>query len=168
MKDDMKSMSPWPDLLGDDLDGDLILTFMTEFQLLEQALVRAGFTCTGQNHGNGRVDWLRFIRYIEPRFRPESSPELEGAVSYLLYNPEKHALRRKRLQDDKPGETRSAHSDMLWLSELVLEIANKLTHGLPFLKKTDLDPDQVMAALFVVEAWSYCDPVIESLLTHAQ
>jgi hypothetical protein len=168
MKDGMKSTIPRPDLLDDDLDAELILTFLTKFQLLEQALVRAGFTRPGRIHGNAQADWLRFVRRIEPRFRPDSSPELQGAVSFLLYDPEKHALRQKRLQDYVPGETFSANSDILWLLELVLETGNKLTYGLPFLKKTDLGSDQIMAALFVVEAWSDCDPVIESLLTSGQ
>jgi hypothetical protein len=59
----------------------------------------------------------------------------------------------------------SAHSDILWLAELVLETGNKLTHGLPFLKQSDFESDQILAALLVLEAWSCCDPMIESLLT---
>jgi hypothetical protein len=111
----------------------------------------------------------RFVRHIEPRFHPESSPELEGAVSYLLYDPEKMKARRRRLLQDSPfGETSSAQSDILWLSELVRATGNKLTHGIPFLKKDDFDAAEITATLMVVEAWSYCDPTIERLLTHVQ
>jgi hypothetical protein len=156
------------DFIGDDADEDLVLIFLTEFRSLEQALVRAGFTKAGRSHGTAQPDWARFIRHIERRFRPESSPELQGAVSYLLADPDKVALRRKRLQGSLPGEPSSAHSDILWLSELVQETGNKLTHGIPFLKKADFDAAQITAALLVVEAWSYCDPKVESLLTHVQ
>lgn len=164
----MNSTIPGEDFLGDDFDTDLILTFLTEFQLLEQAVIRAGFTKLGRIHGATQPDWVRFVRHIERRFRPSCSVELQEAVNFLLTDPNKLALRRKRLQSSLPGETASAHSDIIWLSELVLETGNKLTHGIPFLKKGDVDSAQIMAALMVVEAWSYCDPTIESLLTHLQ
>ena len=156
------------EFLGDDFDTDLILTFLTEFHLLEQAVIKAGFTKAGRIHGNTQVDWVRFVHYIERRFRPASSVDLQEAVNYLLTHPGNVALRRERLQNSWPGETSSVHSDIVWLSELVQETGNRLTHGIPFLKKGDIDSTQIMAALMVVEAFSYCDPTIESLLTHLQ
>ena len=161
------STVPGQNWITEDAEGELILIFLTEFRSLEQALIRAGFTKAGQLHGT-QPDWVRFIRHIERRFRPECSPDLLEAVLYLLRDPEKLTLRRKRLQDSLPGERSSAQSDILWLSELVQETVHKLTHGIPFLKKAEYDSEQIMAALLVVEAWSYCDPMIESLLTHVQ
>jgi hypothetical protein len=150
------------------VDEELALIFLTELRSLEQALVRAGFTRAGRIQGSFQPDWVRFVRHIEPRFRPDSSPELQGAVSYLLFAPDNLALRRKRLQDSLPGEASSVHSDILWLSEMVQQTGNKLRYWIPFLKKADFDAAQITAALMVVEAFSYCDPTIESLLTHVQ
>jgi hypothetical protein len=162
----MNSTFPAQGFTNDDADGELVLIFLTEFRALEQALIRAGFTKAGGTHGTAQPDWVRFVRHIERRFHPESSPELQGAVSYLLYDPDKLELRRERLQGSYPGETFSAHSDILWLSELVQEIGNKLIHGINFQKTPGYDTEYVMAALLVVEAWSYIDPTVESLLTH--
>ena len=67
-----------------------------------------------------------------------------------------------------PEEASSAHSDILWLSELVQATGNKLTYGFPFLKKDVFDYAGITAALLVMEAWSYCDPTVESLLTSVQ
>lgn len=164
----MNNRFPKQDLLNDDGDADLILTFLTEFHLLEKALIRAGFTKVGRIHGNVQADWRRFVRHIERGFDPDSSPVLQGAVSYLLYDPDKLALRQKRLESSLPEEASSADSDILWLSELIQETGNRLTHGISFLKASDFDSAQVMAALMVVEAWSSCDPRIKSLLAHVQ
>ena len=164
----MKDTSPKQDLPGDDFDGDLILTFLTEFHLLEQALIRAGFTKMGRIHRNAQADWTRFVRHIERRFDPDSSPALQGAVSYLLYDPDKMAIREQRLEDSLPGDASSADSDILWLAELVQETRTRLTYGIPFLKETSFDSAQVMAALMVLEAWAKCDPTIGQLLPHVQ
>jgi hypothetical protein len=165
----MNSVSPEERFTDPDPDEELVLIFLTEFRSLEQALIRAGFTRAGRIHAPPQPDWARFVRHIEPRFRPESSPELEGAVSYLLYDPEKMKARRRRsLQESPFGETSGAESDILWLSELVQATGNKLTYGIPFLKKDDFDAAEITAALMVVEAWSYCDPAIGRLLTNVQ
>ena len=152
----------------DDIDGDLVLIFLTKFRALEQAMIRAGFTRAFRVHGSAQPDWERFVRQIERRFRPDCSPDLQGAVSYLLAHPEKMQARRKRLQDSLPGETSSAHSDIVWLSELIQEARNKLTFGIPILDDDGFDSGYVMAALLIIEAWSCCDPTVESLLTHVQ
>jgi hypothetical protein len=164
----MNNTFPKPDLLNDDGDADLILTFLTEFHMLEKALIQAGFTKVGRIHGGIQVDWRRFVRHIERHFDPDSSPVLQGAVSYLLYDPDKLALRQKRLESPRPEEASIADSDILWLAELVQEMGNRLTHGISFLKASDFDSVQVMAALMVVEAWSSCDPGIKSLLAQVQ
>jgi hypothetical protein len=164
----MNNSSPIQDLPGDDLDAELILTFLTEFHLLEQALIRAGFTKAGRIHPNVQPDWGGFVRHIEPRFDPDSSPALQGAVSYLLYDPDKMALREKRLDGSLPGDASNADSDILWLAELVQETGNEFTYGIPFLEKADFDLAYITAALMVVEAWGKCDPTIESLLSHVQ
>jgi hypothetical protein len=152
----------------DDADGELVLIFLTEFRALEQALLRAGFIRPVRAHGNAQPDWGRFVRQIEGRFRPDASPELQGAVNYLLTDPVKGKARWKRLQNELPGEASSVHSDIVWLSELILEAQNKLTFGMPILDEDGFDSGYIMAALLIVEAWSYCDPTIESLLAHVQ
>jgi hypothetical protein len=39
---------------------------------------------------------------------------------------------------------------------------------MPILDEDGFDSGYIMAALLIVEAWSYCDPTIESLLAHVQ
>jgi hypothetical protein len=153
---------------NDTFDEELILTFLTEFHLFERALIRAGFTKAGRTPGNSQPDWARFARHIESHFHPDSSPDLQGAVSYLLCDPGKLALRRKRLQSTYPGETYSPHSDLVWLSELVQEAGKQLTHGINAPTVPGYDTAYIMSALLVLEAFSYIDPMVESLLTHVQ
>lgn len=155
-------------ILNDDSDGELALTFLTEFHLLEQALVRAGFTRAGRSQGTAQPDWTRFVRHIEARFRPDSSPELQGAVSYLLCDRRSLERRRAQLRGSFPGEASSAQSDIVWLSELVQETGNALTHGMRFGKTPAVEFEYLMAALLVVAAWSCCDPTVERLLMHTQ
>jgi hypothetical protein len=153
----------------DNIDEELILIFLTEFQALEQALIRAGFTRTGGPSRDPHADWGRYARHIEARFRPDSSPELQGAVSYLLYEPEKLERRRERLPDSYPGEPSSPYSDLVWLSELVQEAGNRLSHGINFLKTPGFDTAYLTAVLFVVAAFSHSDPVVESFfMKHVQ
>ena len=160
---------PDQDLPDNDLDEELILIFLTEFQALEQALVRAGFTRAGSPSRDPQADWVRYARHIESRFRPDSSPELQGAVSYLLCDPEKLQRRRERLPDSYPGETASPYSDLVWLSELVQEAGTRLSHGINFLKAPGFDTTYLTAVLFVVAALSHSDPVVESFfMKHVQ
>lgn len=155
-------------LMVDDADGDLDLIFLTEFGSLEQALVRAGFTRARRPPGNVQPDWVRFARHIERRFRPDGLPELQEAISYLLYQPQELERRRERLHGSSAQQTSSPHSDMVRLSELIQETGHMLIHGINFLGRPVYDFERVMAALLVVEAWSYCDPKVESLLVHVQ
>jgi hypothetical protein len=152
-----------------DIDEELILIFLTEFQALEQALIHAGFTTEGGPSRHPRADWVRYARHIEAWFRPDSSPELQGAVSYLLCEPDKLERRRERLQNSYPGETSYPYSDLVWLSELVQEAGNRLSHGINFLKTPGFDTAYLTAVLLVVAALSHCDPVVESFfMKHVQ
>ena len=165
----MNAALPPQDLPDTSFDEELILIFLTEFQALEQALVRAGFTRTGGPARNPQADWARYARHIEARFRPDSSAELQGAVSYLLFEPENMERRRERLPDSYPGEPSSPHSDLVWLSELVQEAGNRLRHDVNSLRTPCYDTAYVTAALMVVAALSYSDPAVESFfMKHVQ
>lgn len=156
------------EFMDGDIEGEEVLSFLTDFQMLEQALVRAGFIRAGPVPGDARADWARFVRHIELHFDPDSSPELQGAVGYLLADPDKMELRRERLLGSLPGEMSSASSDMLWLAELVQETGNKLIHAIHFVKEPDCDLGHITSARMVIEAWSHCDPAVESLLAPLQ
>jgi hypothetical protein len=164
----MNSTFPGQDFPDEGIDEGRALAFLTEFRSLEQALIRAGFTRPGLLHGNVQADWVRFVRHIEQRFRLDPAEELQAAVDYLLCDPDQLRRRRERLQDSYPGETCGAESDIVWLSEMIEQTANKLTHGLGFLRKTGLDDPFITAAQFVVTAWSGYDPTVASLLKYVQ
>ena len=165
----MNAALPPQDLPDTSFDEELVLIFLTEFQALEQALVRAGFTRPGGPARNPQADWARYARHIEARFRPDSSAELQGAVSYLLFEPENMERRRERLPDSYPGEPSSPHSDLVWLSELVQEAGNRLRHGINSLKGPGYETAYLTAVLFLVVALSHCDPAVESFfMKHVQ
>jgi hypothetical protein len=90
--------------MNNDLEGELVLIFLTEYHSLEQALVRAGFTKASRPPGNVQADWVRYARHIERRFRPDSSPDLQEAVNYLLYRLEEPELRKERLYGRSTGQ----------------------------------------------------------------
>ena len=148
-----------------EIDEELAITFLTEYHAIEQALVRAGFARAGRIPGSTQPDWERFVRHIERRFRPDSSEELQAAVSYLLIKPSLVELREQRLEYSFPWETASPRSDMIWLSELVQQVRNKLVLGINFPQSSGCDTATTMAALLVMEAWAYTDPQVERLLT---
>ena len=154
--------------MNNDLEGELILIFLTEYHSLEQALVRAGFTKARRPPGNVQPDWVRFARHIERRFHPGCSSELQEAVNYLLRQPGELELRRERLHGSSAGQLSGLHSDIVRLSELIQETAFRLIHGINFVEDPVYDFEYVTAALLVVAAWSCCDPRVESLLAHLQ
>jgi hypothetical protein len=142
----------------DDLDLELALTFLDLYRSLEEALVRAGYTQAGHKPGNARPDWDRFARDIEGKFDADASPELAGAVGYLLADPEKHKRRRERLQASLPGERPSAESDIAWLAERVREIRDRLLYQINFPGVPGGDLTDVLAAWYVIQAWSSIEP----------
>ena len=158
----MNPSLPPQDLPDTSFDEELILIFLTEFQALEQALVRAGFTRPGGLARHPQADWVRYARHIEARFRPDSSEELQGAVSYLLCEPENVERRRERLPDSYPGEPSSPYSDLVWLSELVQEAGHRLRHEVNSRKTPAFETAYLTAALLVVAALSHSDPAVES------
>lgn len=163
----MNDLSLQTTLSDDDLDSELALTFLSAYHALEQALVRAGFTQPGRRPGNPRANWEQFTLHIEGEFDPESSPELMGAVYYLLGEPKAQELRQERLQASVAGEWSSPQSDIAWLSELVQRIRNRLLFQINFPGKAGGDDTDVMAAFFIVEAWSKIDPQVKSLLNYS-
>jgi len=166
--DTMKHTFPAGDFITDDFDGDLILTFLTEFHLFEQALVRAGYTRASSAYRNAQPDWIQYARHIERRFRPDSSVELEGAVAYLLFEPSKRKLRDERLESPLPEEASNAESDILWLAELVQETGRKLSYGIQFLERSEMETSYLTAALLVLAAMSACDPTVDGLHMRVQ
>jgi hypothetical protein len=151
-----------------DYDEELILTYLTEYHALGQALMQAGFVRVGRTPGNAQPDWAGFARHIEQHFDPDSSEPLQGAVAYLLYQKDNLERRTERLQHSQPWETYSPHSDVIWLSEMLQQTHNRLIHGINFLGKPGCDSTQVMAALFIVEAWAHIDLDVEKHLPHTQ
>ena len=158
----------FPDFITDDFDGDLILTFLTEFELFEQALVRAGYVKAGSAYRNVQPDWMGYARHIEPRFHPDSSVEVQGAISYLLCDPNNRKLREERLENELPGEISITANDLLWLVELVQETGRKLTYGIHFQEKYEMETTYVTAAWFVLAALSAYDPTMDRLLMRVQ
>jgi hypothetical protein len=149
---------------SDEFDMEMALTFLTDYHALEQALVRAGYTRASRSPGSTQADWELFARHIEDRFDPDSSAVLQGAVAHLLWHEENMDLRRKRLQDCALWEDFNPNNDIVWISELLQHTRNKLIHGINLPGLPGCDFDQVLAALFVVEAWSHVDSKVESML----
>jgi hypothetical protein len=150
----------------EELDEVLVLNFLADTHELEEALVRAGFTRAGQTPRDARPDWEQFALHIEGKFEPESRVELEMAVVYLLADPVRESFRRERLADSILGEPSKPHSDIVWLAELVQEIRNRLLGWINFRREPGCEDADVMAALFVVQAWSHLDPQVENLLVY--
>jgi hypothetical protein len=155
----MNDFLPQKESPHDDFDEELVLTFLALYHSLEQALVRAGYTRAGYTPGNPQPDWGGFARHIAGKFDPDSSPELMGAFCYLLGEPGAQELRM---------ELPSPVSDILWLSELVQEVRNRLLLWMNFAGKPWGNDANVVAALYIIQAWSKLDPQVESLLTHVQ
>jgi hypothetical protein len=151
----MKDSLPTESSPDHDFDAETVLDFLAAYHALEAALVRAGFTRAGCNPGTLQPDWGGFIRHIEGQFDPESSPVLMGAVSYLLADPQMEELRTQR---SIPA------SDILWLSEVVRGIRDRLLLQLNFPGMAWGDETDVAAASFIIRAWSKIDPQVESLL----
>ncbi len=145
-------------------DEELALTFLTYYHALEQAMMRAGFTRSGRTPGTSQADWHRFARHIEPKFDPDSSPVLQGAVSYLLWEDENLARRNQRLEEARPWESGSPFSDILWISELLQRTRNKLTYDLNLPGAPACDTAQVMASLMIVEEWGKLEPDVSQYL----
>lgn len=163
----MNDLSPHTTLSDDDLDSELALTFLSAYHALEQALVRAGFTQPGRRPDTPRPDWEGFTQRIEGEFDPESAAELMGAVCYLLADPQGHALRQERLKASFPGDRSSPTSDLLWLSERIQAVRDRLLFLINFPGKARGNDADVMAALLIIEAWSKIDPQVKSLLDYS-
>jgi hypothetical protein len=150
----------------DELDEVLVLNFLADYHLLEGALVRAGFTRAGRSPRDARPDWEQFSLHIEGKFDPESAVELEMAVNYLLADLHREELRQKRLGESILGEPSKPHSDIVWLAELVQEIRHRSLLWINLRGKPGCEDADVMAAMLIVEAWSYLDPKVKSMLAH--
>lgn len=147
-----------------EVDEELVLTFLSYYQALEQALMRAGYIRASHTPGTSQPDWPRFARHIQPRFDPDSSPVLQGAVAYMLWDEDNLDLRNERIEKFQPWENPDPHNDTVWLAELVQQTGRKLIQGLNFPGERWYDMAMVSAALFIVEEWSHLDLEVEKLL----
>lgn len=136
-------------------DTEFVVTFLTAFRRFEGALKKAGFTIPG---GNAQTDWERFARHIEGRFDLEATPELQGAVLYVL-----------RSSKRPPRGTISGYlSEVLWLSTLIQETVKHLYRRIHLGHFPDIDHELMRASRVILEAWSHCDPNIEKILNEVQ
>ena len=146
-----------------DFDAQMVLDFLAAYHALEQALVRAGFTRSGRRSGNPRPDWGGFARRIEKKFDPGSSPELMEAVCTLLGQPLTVPVIFRGARELR-RELLTPVSDVLWLAERVREIRDRLLLRINFAGVPWGDDTIVVAAWYVVQAWSAIDPKVQSLL----
>jgi hypothetical protein len=151
---DWRKRIPKPDPVAlQELDEQIILTYLTYHRLLEQALVRAGFVMALSSNKQPRPDWYGWARHIEKQFDPLSSEELGMAVAHLLDLRDDMEALPGRMQNRLTWESVSPFSDNLWLAEMLQRTSLRLTHRYNLAETPSCDTPQVMAALFVVEAW---------------
>jgi hypothetical protein len=151
---DWRKRIPKPDpIVLQELDEQLILTYLTYHRLLEQALVRAGFVMALSSNKRPRPDWYSWARHIEKQFDPLSSEEVGMSVAHLLDLRDDMEALPGRMQNRLTWESDSRFSDNLWLAEMIQRTSSLLTHRYNFAEAPGCDTPQLMAALFVVEAW---------------
>lgn len=135
--------------------AEQVFTFLTAFRRFERALKTAGFTMPGRD---AQPDWEGFARHIEGRFDLEATPELQGAVLYVLRS-------SKRL----PRGTLSGYlSEVSWLSTLIQDTVKNLSPRIHFGHVSDIDDELMKASRVILEAWSRCDPNLEKILNGVQ
>jgi hypothetical protein len=134
-------------------DEELILTYLTFYRLLEQALVQAGFVRAASGNKQARPDWYGWARHIDKKFDPDSSDELGDGVAYLLGLRDDEEPLPVRTQNRLQWQTGTFFSDNLWLTDMLQQTRMQLTYRYNFAKTPGCDTAQVMAALFVVQAW---------------
>jgi hypothetical protein len=137
----------------DEADDDLILTYLAYYRLLERALVQAGFATRAASYKQPRPDWYRWVRHIDQDFDPGASEELEDSVDYLLGLRDDDEPRPVRAQNRLQWESGSAFSHNLWLTDMLQQTTMQLTYGYNFAETPGCDTPQVMACLFVAQAW---------------
>ncbi len=163
-KDGINAPRPdWSDELIEP-DEETLLYFFSHYHALEQAIMRAGYTRSGHRPGSAQPDWSRFARHIEPEFKKDSEPVIQGAVAYLLLDEEHLELRNERIENAHFWESPDPHNDVIWLAELLQQVRKRLIHRLNFPDAPAVDITMVSAALFIVDAWAQLDPEVEKLL----
>lgn len=151
---DWRKRIPKPDPVAlDEVDQHLILTYLTCHRLLEQTLVRTGFVMALSSNKQPRPDWYSWARHIEKQFDPLFSEELGMSVAHLLDLRDDMEALPGRMQNRITWVSDSRFSDNLWLAEMLQRTSLRLTHRYNFVDTPGCDTPQVMAALFVVEAW---------------
>jgi len=174
LSESLQPIPPWKDGLNaplpyrsDDLiepDEETLLYFFSHYHALEQAIMRAGYTRAGPTPGSFHADWPRFARHIEPEFKKDTEPVIQGATAYLLLDEEYLDLRNERIENAHFWESPDPNNDTVWLAELLQQVRRGLIHRLNYPDAPPVDIAMVTAALFIVEAWAKIDPIVEGLL----
>ena len=134
-------------------DENLILTYLACYLLLERALLRAGFVRAPGVSKQVRPDWYGWVRHIDKEFYPDSAEELGASVAHLLGLRDDEEPRPVRVQNRLQWESGSAFSRNLWLTDMLQQTTMQLTYRYNFEDVAGCDAPQVMACLFVAEAW---------------
>lgn len=158
----------FPQTDHNNLDEALALDYLGYYRSLEGALLRAGFARPGRTPGSARPDWQQFALSLRGKFVPDLETEIMAAVDYLLNNPAMQDLRFERMETAPPEESSYLHYDIVWLSELVQEIGNRLLHWINFRGDPGCDDADVTAALLIVDAWLSIDPRVKSAPAYVQ
>jgi hypothetical protein len=137
----------------DEADEGLILTYLTYYRLLEMALLQAGFVRSPGARKQVQPDWYGWVRHIDKEFDPDSSDELGDSVDYLMGLRDDEEPRPVRTQNRLQWESASAFSQNLWLADMLQQTTMQLTYRYNLPETPGCDAPQVMASLFVVEAW---------------
>lgn len=150
-----------------DVELELALEFYAVYSSFENALIQAGFTRPGRNHSPSQPDWERFARHIEGRFNSGAEAPLEAAVSVLLGRSVKGHDGTDSALEELPAPVVDFESDNVHISLLIQAAGYSLYHGAGFPSSLFYDCELLAASLFVLEAWSHCDPLVESILKKA-
>jgi hypothetical protein len=151
---------PAPPTRYDEWDEEMVLDFLTRYNDLGQALVKAGFSKGSQTPGILLPNWEQFALHIEEQFDPDSDPVLQGAVAYLNWHEQNLARRNARIDDSQVWETYDVDNDMVWLAESIQRVAHQLSDEISHMDRQPLDDAQVLAALDVLMVWADIDPEV--------
>jgi hypothetical protein len=116
-------------------------------------LLRAGFVRSPGARKQVRPDWYGWARHINQKFDPGCSDELDDSVDYLLGLRDDEEPRPVRTQNRLQWESASAFSHNLWLADMLQQTTMQLSYRYNFTETPSCDAPQVMACLFVAEAW---------------
>jgi hypothetical protein len=151
---------PAPPTRYTEWDKEIVLDFLTRYQDLGQALIRAGFTQGSQVPGMQLPNWEQFALHIEERFDSDSEQVLQGAAAYLKWHEENLDRRNGRVDKSETWETYNVDNDMVWLAESIQRVAHQVSDEISHMDRQPLDDAQLFAVLDVPMAWAELDPEV--------